>query len=62
MLEWYFMYKRGGESVDHLLFHCPIAYELWSMVFVCLVFIGLCHIMLVSYWLLGRASLVGIKT
>ena len=28
--------------------------------FVCLVYIGLCHIKLVSYWLLGRASLVDI--
>jgi len=27
------MCKRCGESVDHLLHHCPIAYELWSMVF-----------------------------
>ena len=27
------MSKRCGESVDHLLFHCPIAFELWSLVF-----------------------------
>ena len=27
------MYKRCGESVDRLLLHCPIAYELSSMVF-----------------------------
>ena len=33
MLEWCFMCKRCGESVDHLLLHCPIAYDLWSMVF-----------------------------
>ena len=33
VLEWCFMCKRCGESVDHLLLHCPIAYELWSMVF-----------------------------
>ena len=26
--------KSWGESVNHLLLHCPIAYELWSMVFV----------------------------
>ena len=25
--------KRCGESVDHLLLHCPIASELWSLVF-----------------------------
>ena len=29
--------------------------------FVCLVCIGLCHIKFVSYWLLGRASLVDIE-
>ena len=27
------MCKRCGESVDHLLLHCPVAWELWSMVF-----------------------------
>ena len=27
------MCKKDGESVDHLLLHCPIAYELWTMVF-----------------------------
>ena len=28
-----YMCKRRGELVDHLLLHCPIAYELWSLVF-----------------------------
>ena len=27
------MCKRCGESMDHLLLHCPIAYEFWTMVF-----------------------------
>ena len=27
------MCKRCGESVDHLLLHCFIAWELWSLVF-----------------------------
>ena len=27
------MCKRCGESVDHLLLHCSIAWELWSLVF-----------------------------
>ena len=27
------MCKRCGKSVDHLLLHCPIAWELWSLVF-----------------------------
>ena len=44
---------------DHFLLHCPIAYELWSMVFfVCLVSIGLCHIKLLSCKLHGRESSV----
>ena len=28
-----YMRKRCGESVDHPLLHCPIAWELWSLVF-----------------------------
>ena len=31
VLDWRYMCKRCGESVDHLL-HCPIAYELQSLV------------------------------
>ena len=27
------MCKRYGKSVDHLLLYCPIAFELWSLVF-----------------------------
>ena len=33
MLDWCYMCKRCGESVDHLLLHCSIAWELWSLVF-----------------------------
>ena len=42
VLEWCFMCKRCGESVDHLLLHCPITYEF------CLAYIELCRIKLVS--------------
>ena len=42
VLEWCFMCKRCGESVDHLLLHCPIAIEMWSMIF-CL--FGVCWVM-----------------
>ena len=31
--KWCYMCKNSGESMDHLLLHCPIAMELWSMVF-----------------------------
>jgi hypothetical protein len=27
------MCKRCGETVDHLLLHCTVAQELWSLVF-----------------------------
>jgi hypothetical protein len=27
------MCKRGGESVSHLLLHCPVSQELWGLVF-----------------------------
>ena len=27
------MCKCNGESVDHLFFHCPVAMDLWAMVF-----------------------------
>ena len=42
VLEWCFMCKRCGESVDHLLLHCPMAFEMWSMIF-CL--FGICWVM-----------------
>ena len=42
VLEWCFMCKRCGESVDHLLLHCPTAFEMWSMIF-CL--FGVCWVM-----------------
>ena len=33
VLDWCYMCKRCGESVDHLLLHCPVACELWSLMF-----------------------------
>ena len=33
VLDWCYMCKRWGELVDLLVLHCPIAYELWSLVF-----------------------------
>ena len=32
ILDWCFMCKRSRELVNHLLLNCPIAFELWSMV------------------------------
>jgi hypothetical protein len=34
IIDWCCMCKQSGESVDHLLLHCSLARELWSMVFV----------------------------
>ena len=33
ILDWCYTCNSNGQSVDHLLLHCPIVYELWSMVF-----------------------------
>ena len=35
VLDWCYMCKSCGESVDHLLLYYPIACELWSLV-ICL--------------------------
>ena len=29
-LDWWCMCKRCGESMDHLLLHCPITHSLWT--------------------------------
>ena len=33
VLDWCYMCKSWGESVDRLILRCPIAYDLWSLVF-----------------------------
>ena len=33
ILDWCYMCKCNCESVDHLFLHCPVALELWNMVF-----------------------------
>ena len=42
ILDWCYMCKSNGKTVDHLLLHCHIATDFWSMVF------GL----FVVYWLM----------
>ena len=32
ILDWCYMCKCNGESVDHLFLHCLIAMDLWSMI------------------------------
>ena len=32
VVDWSYTCKKSGESMNHLLLHCPIAYDLWSMV------------------------------
>ena len=32
ILDWCYMCKSNGESVDHLFLPCPVAMDLWSMV------------------------------
>ena len=31
VVDWCCMCKRTGETIDHLLPHCPVAQELWDM-------------------------------
>jgi hypothetical protein len=33
VVDRYCMCKRSGESVDHLLLHCDVAYAMWSAIF-----------------------------
>ena len=32
IIDWCYMCKCNGESIDHLLLHCLIASDLWSMI------------------------------
>ena len=32
MTEWCFMCKHSGKLIDHLLLHCEVVIEVWSMV------------------------------
>jgi hypothetical protein len=34
VIEWCCMYKKNGESTDHLLLHCEVACDLWSCIFI----------------------------
>ena len=33
ILDWCYMCKCNGESVDHLFLYCPVAMDMWAMVF-----------------------------
>lgn len=32
VIDWCYMCKTSGEPVFHFFLHCPIVYELWTMV------------------------------
>ena len=33
VVDWCCVCKRNGETIDHLLLHCPVSQELWNMLF-----------------------------
>ena len=33
LVSWYCLCKKDGETVDHLLLHCPFSRKFWDMVF-----------------------------
>ena len=33
IIDWCCMCKSAGETINHLHIHCPIAYEIWIMIF-----------------------------
>ena len=33
MVNWCCLCKRNGETVNHLLLHCPFSKEVWDLVF-----------------------------
>ena len=33
ILDWCYMCKCNGESVNHLFLHCPVAMDIWAMMF-----------------------------
>ena len=33
MVDWHCMYKRTGETIDHILVHYEVASELWGLIF-----------------------------
>ena len=54
------MCKCNSETIEHLFLHCPVALELWDMVFG---LFGVCWVMpylLLGFWLAGKVVLVTI--
>ena len=45
ILDWCYMCKCNNETVDHLFIHCPVALEMWDMVFG---LFGVCWVMPMS--------------
>jgi len=43
VVEWCCMCKKSGESIDHLLFHCDVAQDIWSIFIICLGWSGPCR-------------------
>ena len=57
LVNWCCMCCCDGESVDHLLLHCPVTHTLWTLMLRLLVFIGLCQDRWRDCYLVGISGL-----
>ena len=57
VIDWCCMYKRDEETIDHLLMHCPVARELWNLVFS---LFAVLWVMPMGLWILQQAGQVSL--
>jgi hypothetical protein len=53
LVSWCCMCRCAGETISHLLVHCPVVYGLWSFVFEDLGFHGFCQVVFQICFLVG---------
>ena len=53
IVDWCCLCKSDGESVSHLLLHCPTVSEMWASLFCIVGLAWLCQVQLKLCWSLG---------